>query len=316
MWHEVTPQMGSAQFQGPDCCKPLKKGPGIAAFFKKPAAGKLATVAAEAATPSPAAATAGKGGGDAAAADTAAPDEAAAGVKLEDGASAAQPGSGRQDGSSDARPASAVNAEQASLQDGRTDGAAAPAGSIEPEAGAAAPGRQPGGERPGAGTGGLVKQEDDVQQPAVEAANPDYAGAASGVSQHGHLTCIARDLAVSMLSQLCTPRRLGFNAVSILPSTRILPDVRPNDKLPIFTAALPLNPDDKAGEVKQEEEQQHSQPAAADAPQPTPPAPTRKKRPAGADASAAKSPGDSKRAKKGATPGKGQKTMSAFFAVK
>lgn len=86
--------------------------------------------------------------------------------------------------------------------------------------------------------------------------------------------------------------------------------------MPIFTAALPLNPDDNAGEVKQEEEQQHSQPAAADAPQPPPPASTRKKRPAGADASAAKSPGDSKRPKKDTTPAKGQKTMNAFFAVK
>lgn len=181
MWHEVTPQMGSPQFQGPDCCKPLKKGPGIAAFFKKPTAGKPAA-AAEAAMPSPAAATAGKGGADAAAADTAAPDEAAVGVKLEDGATAAQPGSGRQDGSSDACPAPAVNAEQASLPDGRTDGAAAPAGSIEQKAGAAAPGRQPGSERPGAGTGGLVKQEDDAQQPAVEAAHPDDAGSAPGVS--------------------------------------------------------------------------------------------------------------------------------------
>lgn len=40
VWHEVTPAMGKVQFQGPECWKPLKKGPGIAAFFKKPASGK------------------------------------------------------------------------------------------------------------------------------------------------------------------------------------------------------------------------------------------------------------------------------------
>ena len=39
VWHEVTPEMGKVSFQGPSCCKPLKKGPGITAFFKSPGAG-------------------------------------------------------------------------------------------------------------------------------------------------------------------------------------------------------------------------------------------------------------------------------------
>lgn len=36
-WHPVTPSMGKASFQGPECCKPLKRK-NIAAFFKPKAA--------------------------------------------------------------------------------------------------------------------------------------------------------------------------------------------------------------------------------------------------------------------------------------
>lgn len=66
VWHEVTPQMGKPAFQGPECCKPLKKGPGIAAFFKKPAPGGKPAAAGDgkpcgAADSKPAAASAGKG---------------------------------------------------------------------------------------------------------------------------------------------------------------------------------------------------------------------------------------------------------------
>ena len=36
-WHPVTPAMSKASFQGPECCKPLKRQ-SIAAFFKPKAA--------------------------------------------------------------------------------------------------------------------------------------------------------------------------------------------------------------------------------------------------------------------------------------
>jgi hypothetical protein len=39
VWHEVTPEMGKVSFQGPSCCKPMKKVAGITAFFKSPGAG-------------------------------------------------------------------------------------------------------------------------------------------------------------------------------------------------------------------------------------------------------------------------------------
>lgn len=291
VWHEVTPQMGKPSFQGPECCKPLKKGPGIAAFFKKPAAGGKAPAA---------------GGGKPSAAADSKPAAAAAGEgAAELDGKAASSGAAQQPDSVHAQTEAQVKVEH---RDGQS-GAAAAAADVKAEpdlkaddrdtarqASEAAAERQPG--------------------PAVESKVED--GAAPGDSNV--LVCAGGACSRLLEKSACI-------ACAESMQWQTIHDLWHDCGRPVLTA-LPLNPDESAAEVEREEQQQQgsqpgcqasSPPGSQSGSQPEAAAAAASKagqKRSAADASpAGKSPGGKRSKKEAVTPGKGQKTMQAFFGA-